>query len=137
MNTDKFTQLIRFGPKTEFQKNRAAAYIYDLEPAENQEYEVTVKPYKKSKTHEQLGYYWGVVIPEFMEWQGCSSEEADQVMKETLVPPVIKSVMGHVIQVRVSIAKMKVNEMSKYIDLCINFLGSHDVRVPAPPYKDQ
>ena len=133
---DKFIQLIRHGDKTEFQKNRVVSYIYDLEIAENLEYEITVKQYSPSKTAQQLGYYWGVVIPHFMEWQGCSSEEADQVLKETLVPPVIKTVMGKVIQVRVSIAKMRVKEMSKYIDLCVNFLGSHNVNVPSPPYRD-
>jgi len=128
-------QLIRFGNNTQTQKVLITAFIDDLVVDAKNEFEVTVRPYKKSKTKEQLGYYWAVVIPCFMDWQGCGSEEADQVLKETLVPPEIKTIMGHVIQVRVSIAKMKVNEMAAYIDLCINFLGSHSVRVPSPPYK--
>ncbi len=99
------------------------------------EYTIVVTKFDKGKTQAQLGYYWGVIIPEMMRFQGCSSSDADIVLKTELVPPKIKKIMGVVIEVRASIAKMKIKEMSEYIDSCVNFLGTWGVVVPPPPYK--
>ncbi len=129
------TQHIRHGRYTESQVQRACSYIQCLEVTERQEYTITISKYDRSKTTAQLGYYWGVIIPELMRFQGCSSVEADQVLKTELVPPQIKTVMDITIEIRASIAKMKVKEMSEYIDNCIHFLGSWGVNVPPPPYK--
>ena len=132
---NNFTQLIRHGKYTDSQKARVIEHISRLKVDEKLEYEIIVKRYVESKTKAQLGYYFGVIIPHLMEFQGCSSKDADIALKDELVPPTIVQVLGKTIQVRASIAEMKINEMSEYIDLCINFLGSWGINIPLPPYK--
>ena len=132
-----FTQHIRHGSQQGTQRERVIKFLTALEATEKMEYTISVSKFNKSKTAAQLGYYWGVVVPEFMRFQGCSSNEADQALKTELVPPIIKEIMGITIEVRTSIAKMKVKEMSEYIDLCVNFMGTWGVSVPSPPYKPQ
>jgi len=132
-----FKQLLRAGQFTEQQKTRAKTFIDSLEVAENFEYIIEVKPYLVSKTAEQRGYYYGVIIPHFMEFQGCTKNEADVCLKEELLTPKVVEVLGKVYEIRPSIAKMNIRDMSSYIDSCINFLGSWGVNVPPPTYKDQ
>lgn len=131
-----FTQLIRDGQYSESQKTRVIDFISSLIIDERSEYEITIKPYKKNKTLEQLGYYWAVIVPVCMEWQGLVKGDADIWLKEKCAIPRVIEVMGEVFEVRASIAKMKIKEMSKYIDDCVNFLGSHGQYVPPPPHKD-
>ena len=104
--------------------------------AENLEYQVIIKKYEPSKTLEQLGYYYSTVVPVAMDWQGLIKDDADMWLKMKMVIPRHIKVMGEVFEVRPSIAKMKVMEMSKYIDDCINFLGMHGQYVPPPRYKE-
>ncbi|MCP4493113.1 MAG: hypothetical protein GY820_38315 [Gammaproteobacteria bacterium] len=101
------------------------------------EYTVNISRFEKNKTQAQLGYYWGVIIPELMRFQGCSAIEADHVLKTELVPPRITMIMEVVIHIRASIAKMKIKEMAEYIDNCVHFLGTWGVVVPPPPYKGE
>jgi len=131
-----FTQHLRNGEYLGGQKKRVCEYIGKLVTSDKVEFTITITPFQRSKSSQQLGYYWGVVIPEMMRFQGCSSVEADQVLKTELVPPEVRVIMDITIEVRASIAKMKIREMAEYIDLCINFLGTWGVAVPPPPYKE-
>ena len=131
-----FTQLIRAGDYTEQQKTRVIDFISSLIIDERSEYEITISPYKQNKTSEQLGYYWPVIVPVCMEWHSIIKEEADIYLKEKCAIPRVITIMDEVFEVRASIAKMKIGEMSKYIDDCINFLGSHGQYVPPPPHQD-
>ena len=129
-----FKQLIRLEGK-EQHKERIRDFITLLEISEGVEYECVIKPYKQSKTLEQLGYYWGVIIPVVRLWQGLTVEEADILVKDQCIEPVYKEIMGKTYEIRKSIAKMKVGEMSKYIDDAVNFLGVNGQPVPPPPYR--
>lgn len=131
-----FTQLIRAGEHAESQKARVTSFISSLIIDKRSEYEITIKPYEKNKTLEQLGYYWSAIVPICMEWHGLVKADADVFLKEKCAIPRVMEVMGEVFEIRASIAKMKVGEMSKYIDDCVNFLGSHGQYVPPPPTKD-
>jgi len=132
----KFTQLIRFGEYTQNQKTRVIDFISSLIIDQKKEYEITIKPYKENKTKEQLGYYWSAIIPVCMCWQGLVKDDADMWLKEKCAIPRIITVMGEVFEVRASIAKMKVDDMSRYIDDCINFMGLQGQYVPPPTWKD-
>lgn len=132
-----FTQHLRDGNNIQSQKQRLIDQIKNLIIDEKHEYTWTMAKYDKSKTRQQLRYYWGVVIPEMMRWQGSSSKECDQALKEELLPPKIIIIFEQAREVRPSIAEMKVKEMSEYIDICVSFLGTYGVFVPAPPYKEQ
>jgi len=127
--------IIRHTNQEDQLKFRAKSLIDELLPTDKVSYEVTIKEYKTSKTLEQLGYYWGVIVPYFMEWSGHTKSECDQILKEKLVVPQEFIFEGDVYEVRPSIAKMKVNEMSAYIDQCIIFLASQGCAVPHPYYK--
>lgn len=131
-----FTQHLRDGNNTQSQKQRLINQIANLIIDEKNEYTWTMAKYNKSKTVAQLGYYWGVVIPEMMRWQGSTSKECDQALKEELLPPKIITIFEQPREVRPSIAEMKVGEMSEYIELCVSFLGTYGVFVPPPPYKN-
>jgi len=74
-------------------KLRILDFIGKLIIREKEPYEVIVRPYKKSKTVEQLGYYWGVIIPMFCAEFGHHKDDADQFLKEELLEP---KVMGFV-----------------------------------------
>jgi len=131
-----FKQIIRFGNQTGIHKERIFSYVENLIISEKDEYECVIKPYKKSKTLEQLGYYWTAVISVARDWQGLTVEEADMFLKSNCCTPVYKEILGVTYEIRKSIAKMKVNEMAKYIDDCVNLLGSHGQYVPPPHYKE-
>jgi len=131
-----FVQHLRDGNNTHAQKQRLINQISNLIIDDKHEYTWTMTKYDKSKTKAQLGYYWGVVIPEMMRWQGSTSKECDQALKEELLPPKIITIFEQAREVRPSIADMKVKEMSEYIDICVSFLGTWGVFVPPAPYKE-
>jgi hypothetical protein len=133
----KFTQLIRFGEYTQNQKTRVIDFISNLIIEDKKEYKITVEQYKENKTLEQLGYYWSTIVPVCMDWQGLVKDDADIWLKEKCAIPRVLNVMGEVFQVRASIAKMKIDEMSRYIDDCINFMGAQGYYVPPPTYKER
>jgi len=132
----KFTQLIRFGEYTQNQKTRVIDFISNLAIEEKKEYKITIEKYKENKTLEQLGYYWSTIVPACMDWQGLIKDDADIWLKEKCAIPRIMTVLGEVFEVRASIAKMKIDEMSRYIDDCINFMGSQGQYVPPPTFKN-
>jgi len=127
-------QLIRH-QNSEAHKKAIIDFVTALKIDEKSEYECVIKPYRKSKSLAQLGYYWSIVIRVAMDWQGLTSEQADMFLKSKCTSPIYKEIMGEIFEIRKSIAKMKVDEMSWYIDACINFLGSHGQYVPPPQYK--
>jgi hypothetical protein len=141
---NKFIQIVRNGNSVA-NKDRAIAHIVNLEPTEKLEYIVTVEEYKESKTLEQLGYYWGVIVPITAEWQGLTKASvdksiktedcADYFLKQNCCAPIYISIGGAMEPIRPSIAKMKVKQMATYIDDCINFLGINGIPVPPPTYK--
>ena len=132
-----FNQLLRFGDHTETQKQRLIDYVTGLVIDENMEYEAIVRPYKKSKTKEQLGYYFSTVVPVACAWQGLVADDGDMWLRSKCVIPEHREIMGEMFEIRPSISKMKIDVMSKYIDDCINFLGSHGEYVPPPRYTDK
>lgn len=133
---NNFKQLIRFGEHTGFQKSRAVDFINNLIISDKLEYEINIKPYKRNKSLEQLGYYFSTVVPVCMVWQGLTDKEAHIFLKEECTEPVFFSTLdGATYQFKPSIKDMKLNVMAEYIDKCINLIGSHGHAVPPPTYK--
>lgn len=129
--------LIRFGKYTDVQKEHVVNFINRLVIDEKHEYEFECKPYKQNKTLEQLGYFYAVIVPVAMDWQGLTKNQAEAFLKEECLPPVCFSTLDRKeYQYRPSIGKgTKIDVMSKFIDDCVNFLGSHGQYVPPPTYK--
>lgn len=140
-----FTQHIRV-QNQEIHKLRAIKNIDELDVKEGQEYTVEITPYSNAKTVRQLGYYWGVIIPVVVEWQGLSKavidksiepkDTADQFLKDNCCSPIFVEVMGKPFEVKPSIAKMKVKQMATYLDDCVNFLGINGQHVPPPEWRE-
>jgi len=130
----EFIQNIRV-ENEEIHKQRIYRYVDNLEVKECEEYQCIIKPYKSSKSLEQLGYYWTAVISTARLWQGLTKIEADHFLKAQCCAPIYKEILGETYEIRKSIANMKVNEMREYIDDCINFLGVNGQAVPTPHYR--
>ncbi len=135
--TALFLQHIRNGEYTSQQKNRVCDHIQGLEPTEKLEFTIAITKLDKSKTNQQLKYYWSVVIREGMIHFGYSKKQMDIALKDELLTPDVVELLGRSTEVRPSIAEMKIKPMSDYIDSCINFLGTWGVIVPSPPYKGE
>ena len=145
---NEFTQLMRHGSQSDVHKERIYQYVDNLHIKEGQEYQCVIKQYKKSKTLEQLGYYWGVIIPVVCEWEGFTckgksedclktEESADYFLKKNCCAPIYMEIMGETYEIKPSIAKMKVNKMSEYIDACVTFLGVQGQVVPQPVWNNK
>lgn len=132
-----FIQNIRF-KNSEIHKERIYQFVEHLEIKEDVEYQCIIKPYKKSKTLEQLGYYFSVVVAVAAEWQGLTTDQAHIFLKKECLTPVLFSALdGTSYEYRPSVKKMKIKPMAEYIDMCINYLGSHGQYCPPPRYKDK
>jgi len=71
-----------------------------------------------------------------MEFQGLVSKHAHIWLKEICCEPVYFSTLdGNSYKYKPSIEDMKIDVMSKYIDDCINLLGSQGQYVPPPTYR--
>jgi len=127
--------IIRHGSQEEKIKHACCSFIQNLEPEEGREFEVTIKVYKPSKTREQLGYYFSTLVPIAASEFGLTKQEAHEALKvELLTPIVAEGFKGRITYYR-SVSKMKVDEMSQYIDQCIIFLASQGLTVPSPQYR--
>ncbi|MBL4664295.1 MAG: hypothetical protein JKY22_12260 [Flavobacteriaceae bacterium] len=115
-------------------KERVINYISSLTLEDDKPIQVSFGEYKTSKTLNQLGYYWGVVVKIAGFDIGLESKEMDAVLKEELVAPKYAEAFGKITEVRKSIAEMKVKEMSDYIDACVRFLGERGIEIPMPYY---
>lgn len=129
------TQHIRHGTYKKDQIKRACEHIQQLKTSDKMGYTITITQFDMSKSAAQRGYYFGVVIPEMMRWQGCSDKAADKMLKKELLAPEVTKILGKNIETWPSIADMNLGEMAEYIDDCINFMGSWGIAVPSPPYK--
>ena len=128
-------QLIRFGPHTDYQKQTVIHKIDTLVIDEKHDYEVTIKQYKLSKSAEQLGYYFTVLVPICGAWMGEKDlGDVHLALKDRCLVFVrhFKNFDGETVKTKPSIKDLKINEMAEYITACIYFLGSNGVEVPAP-----
>ena len=132
-------QLIRYGEHTDYQKQTAIHKIDTLIIDEKHEYEVTVKPYKLSKSAEQLGYYFTVLVPIVANYMGETAKGAHMALKDECLTIThnFKSFSGVTLKEFPSIKDLKVNEMAEYITSCIQFLGSMGVTIPPPTRRGE
>ena len=133
-------QLIRFGQHTQYQKDQACKFIQNLEVTEKCEFESVVKQYKLSKSAEQLGYYFTVLVPICGAWMGeVDLKLVHMALKDRCLSFVrfFKNFEGETVETRPSIKELKTNEMAEYITACIYFLGSNAVNVPPPTKRGE
>jgi len=131
-------QLIRYGKHTEYQKKQVVDFIDNLTIEESKEYQVTVKPYKLSKSDEQRGYYFSTVVRVAADWQGMTPPRAHELLKANCCYKVYFSdLAGNAYEYRPSIKDMKIKPMAEYIDTCIKFLGAEGQYCPPPTRRGE
>jgi len=102
---------------------------------------VTIKPYRKSKTQEQLGYLWTAVIPTIRRHIEDSVGESysDQNIYDWFVDEMaeheVVSINGKPKITKVSASKMNVRQMSEFIDKIIMYSAENlQCVIPPPTY---
>ena len=132
-------QLIRYGEHTQHQKDIICKRIQFLEVEEKCEFEVTVKYYKPSKSSDQLGYYFKIIVPIVADYMGETAKGAHMALKhECLVfTRSFKNFNGDTVVERPSIKDLKINEMAQYITSVIQFMGSMGVTIPPPTRRGE
>lgn len=103
-------------------------------------FEVEIIPRRGTKTQQQLGYYYGVILHEFHLWakeQGndWQQQQCHEYLKSLfLTEPLIDKRTGEIVREVVrSLADLAIDEMSEYIERCIAYLATEcNVIVPPP-----
>lgn len=93
--------------------------------------EVVVRDHKKTRSLAQNALYWqwiGILSKQ----TGYSKDEVHELMAKKFLPPVIKEVMGEIVEYRTSTTKLKVGEMSEYMSHVDRFAAEHGVSLPHP-----
>ena len=98
---------------------------------------VTIKPYRKSKTQEQLGYLWAGVLPAIVQHIEDSTGEhytTDDVyswMVEQFADDRVVTIGGKPKVLKVSASKMNITEISGFIDRVVTFAAMElDLVIP-------
>lgn len=108
---------------------KAMQEIKDLDLS--QKWEVKIDKYRENKTTQQLALYWKWVVIIGNEF-GYHKDEMSEYLKEELIPPTFVKVGSKARAVRPSIATMKINQMSEFMDRVSTWAGSHGIRLPHP-----
>jgi hypothetical protein len=94
--------------------------------------EVTVRPYRKSRSLEQNALLWAWYAVVAQE-TGHTAEEIHEVCKLKFLPPVFVDVAGEVHEVRRTTTKLKVDDMTAYLNAVHAWaVGELGVLLPLP-----
>lgn len=94
-------------------RGKALAQIMGLDLSKP--WEVTIKPYRRSRSVEQNRYYWKMLQVAADEI-GCEAEDLHDVARHKFLPPVFADIKGEVHEVRRSTTKLNVKEMAEYTE---------------------
>jgi len=114
----------------DYQSEQWIAY---LEGLEGQEVEVIVQKRQESKTLPQLAYFHAVVCPIASEASGYTLAEVKGLLKGEFLTKYVSSPTGKEVAWVPSLADLKKDEMSKFIDDCIILVARHWSAVVPPP----
>lgn len=91
---------------------------------------VTVERTRHSKSREQLGYYWGVVLPELSSHTGHSIDELHEIFKSKLLRKQ-RVWRGQKLTTVGSTQDLSVNEMADFITNVI--VEANELGIEVPP----
>jgi len=96
--------------------------------------EVTIKPYKRNRSLEQNDLYW-----KWLTIMGCdlgyTKDEMHEEMMRQHLPPVSINTPAGIVEVY-STKKLKVKEMSSYLDAINITAGQMGIALPLPIERD-
>jgi len=93
--------------------------------------EVVVRDHKATRSVQQNRLYWqwvGILSDQ----TGYSKDEVHELMAKKFLPPVVKEVMGEMVEYRRSTTKLKVREMSEYMNQVEAFAAGFGISLPHP-----
>lgn len=108
--------------------------------------EVVLRPFKKSKSQQQLGYLFGVVFPAIRQHvlysvgDSYTDDDIYQWMLDEYAHSRVITINGKPKIVKQSASKMKVNDMSNFIECVIQHAAMHmalPIQPADPHYNDQ
>jgi hypothetical protein len=99
----------------------------------NKEYGLYITDKKAVRTTSQNNYYWGVVLTVFGDAIGEEAKAVHDIFKRMFAPYTMKLFPGgKKRRVVKSSSDMTVEEMSKYIERCIQFCAEQSIIIPSP-----
>jgi hypothetical protein len=102
-----------------------------LDPAK--EYGLYLTDKKAVRTKSQNNYYWGVILTVFGDAIGEEPKAVHDIFKRMFAPYTMKLFPGgKKRRVVKSSSDMTVEEMSKYIERCIQFCAEQSIVIPSP-----
>lgn len=99
------------------------AYVQGL--AEKGDLELSVQPWRKEKSLQQLRYVHGVVFVLCSEASGYTRQEVKGLLKGQFLTDYVKAPDGKKVAYVKSVADLTMAEMSRFIEDCIIFAASH------------
>lgn len=114
----------------DFQVDQRGAYLQGLE---GQKVEEIIQKPQESKTHSQLAYFHGVVCEVASEASGYTRKEIKGLLKGEFLTKYVSSPTGKNIAWVPSLADLKKDEMSYFIDSCVILIAKHWHAVVPPP----
>jgi hypothetical protein len=107
----------------------------------DKKFKITISAYKKSRSDEQNAYYWSAILPairlHLLDSTGemYSSDELHEWFRDKLLDHSEVTINGQTVIVRPSTTKLKVGEMSDYIEKVIAVAAGMGCVVPPPTFK--
>jgi len=106
------------------------AYIFGLKDGD---YEEIIQKPQDPKSLQQLRYIHGVVFEVASQASGYTNEEVKGLLKGHFLKRYIKSPTGKEVSYVPSLADLKKDEMTDFIDKCIQFIAMYwQAVVPSP-----
>lgn len=82
------------------------------------------------KTKNQLGYYYGALLPIIVEYTGYSKSDTDMIMKSEFLMPKEFTCNGRTYNVLPSLKEVKKVEMSKFIENVLEYMVDNNLNPP-------
>ena len=123
---------------------RGAAVVAVQEIQADPVMQVIIKPYRKNKSAEQLGYLWAGVLPSISKWlEETGKDQGQHMSADDLYDWFIdeyaeKRIITHNGKSKVSVksaSKMNTKEMSEFIERIIQHMGEQGFAVPLSEYR--
>ncbi len=101
-----------------------------------QRWALEFKRYRKKRTHEQLRYFWGVVVRMICDEYGNDKDDIHDLLCGEYFGWETYKVFGNLrrrpIQTLSGPEKIPTEDMSRFIDWCIAWAAQHDIMIPLP-----
>lgn len=116
-----------------------ASFIEKLKDLKNGQIEITIRPYKRHRSGNQLRYYWSVVVPEITDALKALGHETDhdtthELLKSKFNSRPICNADGEVIgELPQTTTRLNITEFSEYIERIVRWAAQFLGLVIPPP----